>query len=347
MATLGWGIIGAGAIAKSFVEGLRSSTVSKLVAVASRAKAKADLFIADNAVPGARSHGSYEALLADSAVQAIYIATPHPQHAEWAVKAARAKKHILCEKPIALNHAQASIMVQAARDNNVFLMEAFMYRCHPQTARLVELIKSGAIGDVRLIQANFGFAAPFDPESRLFKNSLGGGGILDVGCYPVSMSRLIAGVALGQDFADPLDVKGTGHIGQTGVDEYATATLRFERDILATVAAAVAVELDNTVRIFGTQGHLVVPNPWVPAMTGGQTEIHLHRTGQAAETVTIRADHHLYAYEINAAAEAIRQGRTQAQSPAMSWADTLGNMKTLDAWRKTFSVTYEAEKHPV
>ncbi|MDB5320092.1 MAG: oxidoreductase domain protein [Phycisphaerales bacterium] len=346
MATLGWGIIGAGAIAKSFVEGLRSSSTGKLVAVASRAKAKADQFIADNAIAGARSHGSYEALLADPAVQAVYIATPHPQHADWAVKAARAKKHILCEKPIALNNAQAVAIVQAARENNVFLMEAFMYRCHPQTAKLVELIKSNAIGEVRLIQAAFGFAAPFDPKSRLFNNSLGGGGILDVGCYPVSMSRLIAGVALGHDFADPIDVKGMGHIGQTRVDEYATATLRFDRDILATVATAVAVELDNTVRIFGTQGHLFVSEPWVPAKTGGQTEIHLHRTGQALETITIRADRHLYAYEIDAAAEAIRHGRTQAHSPAMSWPDTLGNMKTLDAWRQSFGFAYEAEKNP-
>jgi predicted dehydrogenase len=346
MAKLSWGIIGAGAIAKSFVEGLRSSTASQLVAVASRSKAKADQFIADNAAAGAKSHGSYEALLADPAVQAVYIATPHPQHAEWAVKAARAKKHILCEKPIALNHTQASTIVQAARDNNVFLMEAFMYRCHPQTARIVELIKSGAIGDVRLIQASFGFAAPFDPQSRLYNNSLGGGGILDVGCYPVSMSRLIAGIATGRDFADPLEVKGTGHIGQTGIDEYAAATLRFDQGILANLATAVALEQDNTVRIFGTTGHLFVPHPWVPAKTGGQTEIHLHRTGQTAEAITIRADHHLYTYEIDAAAQAIQSGRTQAQSPAMSWPDTLGNMKTLDAWRASFGFVYDSEKNP-
>lgn len=346
MAKLSWGIIGAGAIAKSFVEGVRSSSTSKLVAVASRSKAKADQFIADNAAAGAKSYGSYEALLADTAVQAVYIATPHPQHAEWAIKAARAKKHILCEKPIALNHAQASIIVKAARDNNVFLMEAFMYRCHPQTARLVELIKSGTIGDVRLIQASFGFAAPFDPQSRLFKNGLGGGGILDVGCYPVSMSRLIAGVATGQDFADPIEVKGAGHIGQTGIDEYAAATLRFDQGILANLATAVALDMDNTVRIFGTAGHLFIPHPWVPAKTGGQTEIHLHRHGQTAETITIRADHHLYTYEVDTAAQAIRAGRTQAHSPAMSWPDTLGNMKTLDAWRASFNFAYESEKNP-
>jgi predicted dehydrogenase len=345
MAKIGWGIIGAGAIAKSFVEGLRSSRAGgQLVGVASRAKSKADRFIAENACTGARSHGSYEALLADPAVDAVYIATPHPQHAEWAVKAARAKKHILCEKPIALNHAQAASMVQAARENNVFLMEAFMYRCHPQTARLVELVKSNAIGEVRLIQAAFGFAAPFDPESRLFKNSLGGGGILDVGCYPVSMSRLIAGVALGRDFADPIDVRGCGHIGQTGVDEYASATLRFDGDILATLATAVALEMENSVRIFGTQGHLAVLDPWVPAKTGGQTEIHLHRSGHAAEAITVSAERHLYAYEIDAAAEAIRQGRTEAASPAMSWADTLGNMKTLDAWRGSFGFFYDSER---
>jgi predicted dehydrogenase len=244
-------------------------------------------------------------------------------------------------------------MIDAARDNGVFLMEAFMYRCHPQTARIVELIRSNAIGQVRLIQAAFGFCAPFNPDSRLFCNALAGGGILDVGCYPVSFSRLIAGVALGRDFADPIEVKGAAHLGQTGIDEYATAVLRFEGDILATVASAVRLEQDNTARIFGTEGHIFVPKPWVPAREGGTAEIILHHKGESPQTIAIEAERHLYAYEIDMVADGVERFRTaakgdpmrgQATSPAMTWDDTLGNIRTLDAWRASIGLLYDAER---
>src|SRR5947207_8248822 len=132
--------------------------------------------------------GSYDALLADAQVQAVYIATPHPLHAEWAIKSANARKHVLVEKPMGLNHAEAMAIVEAAIANDVFLMEAFMYRCHPQTRKLVQLLQSGAIGDVRVIHASFAFhwPKPWNPVSRLTSNALGGGGILDVGCYCTS-----------------------------------------------------------------------------------------------------------------------------------------------------------------
>jgi predicted dehydrogenase len=136
-------------------------------------------------------------------------------HAEWAIKTAEAGKHILCEKPLTLNYPQAMAVIEAAQRNDVFLMEAFMYRCHPQTAKLVELIKDRVIGDVRFIQASFSFHAGVNPESRLLNNALGGGGILDVGCYCTSMARLIAGAALGQRFAEPIEVgeRGDGFRG--------------------------------------------------------------------------------------------------------------------------------------
>ncbi len=146
-------------------------------------------------------------------MEAVYIATPHPMHADWALKAAKAGKHILCEKPLTMNHPDSARVVDAARRNRVFLMEAFMYRCHPQTARLVELIRKKCVGEVRLIQASFCFEAPVDVHHRLFNPRLGGGGILDIGCYPVSMARLIAGAVLGKPFAEPLEVKGTAVIG--------------------------------------------------------------------------------------------------------------------------------------
>ena len=188
---LSWGIIGTGGIAKTFAQGLIHSRTGKLIAVGSRDHSSAKSF-AEKFNP-ITAHGSYEALLADPDVQAVYISTPHPFHAEWCIKAARAKKHILCEKPLTLNYPEAMVVAEAARENKVFLMEAFMYRCHPQTAKLVDLIRSGEIGDVGVIQATFSFKGHFHSNGRLFSNELGGGGILDVGCYAMSIARLLAG----------------------------------------------------------------------------------------------------------------------------------------------------------
>jgi len=180
---LKWGIIGAGSIAKVFANGLRFAKSGELEAIASRTPGKADT-LAD-IFDVAKRYDSYEALLADEAIDAVYVSTIHPAHLEPVVMAAEAGKHILVEKPIAMNAAEARTMV--------FLMEAFMYRCHPQIAKMVELIQSGAIGDVLLIRSEFGFHAPFNATSRTYSNELGGGGIMDVGCYPASMVRLIAG----------------------------------------------------------------------------------------------------------------------------------------------------------
>src|ERR1700761_375516 len=235
---LSWGIIGAGGIAGTFAQGLAKSRTGKLVAVGSRSQEGADAF-AKKFGP-LRAHSSYEALLADPEVQAVYISTPHPMHAEWCIKAARAKKHILCEKPLTLNHAEAMVVAEAARENGVLLMEAFMYRCHPQMAKLVELIRSGAIGQVGVIQASFSFHAGFNPEGRLFKNELGGGGILDVGCYVTSISRLIAGAAQGKPFAEPLRLAGFANLHPDAkTDLYAVASAEFPGGILAQLATGV------------------------------------------------------------------------------------------------------------
>src|SRR5882724_823597 len=260
MNSLSWGILGTGRIAGIFAKQLSQSKTGKLAAVGSRSQASADKFTTEYRVP--RGHNTYEALLADSRVQAVYIATPHSLHAEWCLKAAKAGKHILCEKPLTLNHAEALAVVEAARRHNVFLMEAFMYRCHPQTAKLVELLREKATGEVRVIHASFGFHRDFNPEVRLFKNTLGGGGILDVGCYPVSASRLIAGIATGKPFADPVEVKGCGHFAPSGVDTWATALLKFPGDILASLATSVEVQQQNTLRICGSDGNIFVPAPW-------------------------------------------------------------------------------------
>jgi predicted dehydrogenase len=338
MNSLSWGILGTGRIAGVFARNLPQSKTGKLAAVGSRTQLSADRFGAEFGVP--RCHGSYEALLADPTVQAVYIATPHPMHAEWCIKAAKAGKHILCEKPLTLNHAEALTVIGAARRHNVFLLEAFMYRCHPQTLKLVELIREKSIGEVRIIQASFGFHREFDPNQRLFSNELGGGGILDVGCYTVSMSRLIAGVATGKPFAEPTEVNGCAHLATTGVDLWAIASMKFPGNILAALATSTQVQQENALRIFGSEGSIFVSQPWGPAREGGKATIQLERKGKSPEEIVIESPQPIYAVEADHVAAYIEK----RQSPSMTWDDSLGNMKALDRWRAAIGVVYQSEK---
>jgi predicted dehydrogenase len=340
--TLAWGILGTGAIARTFAQGLAKSRTGRLIAVGSRQPDTAGKFAQE--FGGITAHGSYEELLADPAVQAVYISTPHPSHAEWCIKAARAKKHILCEKPLAMNHAEAMVAAETAREHGVFLMEAFMYRCHPHTARLVELIRSGAVGEIGVIQATFSFKAVFDAESRLFKNELGGGGILDVGCYTVSIARLLAGAAQGKPFANPTKLTGFARLHpETRTDIYAVAAAEFPGGILGQLAAGVGLTQDTGVRVFGSEGSLHAPSPFVMAREGGSTSIYLHRGGAARpEEIVIQTDDYLYALEADSVGDAITRGKLE--SPHMTVADSLGNMAALDAWRQSVGLVYESEK---
>lgn len=339
---LRWGILSTGNIAKKFAQGAARSKGSVLQAVASRDIAKAQAFAKEFGV--ATAFGSYEAMLADKNVDAVYIATPHPLHAEWAIKCADAGKHILCEKPITLNHADTMTVIEAARRNDVFLMEAFMYRCNPQTKKLVELVKSGAVGEVREIRASFSFHAGFNAESRLFANKLAGGGIMDVGCYPVSAARLIAGAAQGKDFVDPIEVKAVGVLGQSNVDEYTCAVLKFPGNILAQVATAVALNQESVIVVYGAKGKIEVPSPWFcTGREGGSSKIIVTKYGEKApEEITVTTEQWLY--EIEADTVVAHLANRQALSPAMSWDDTLGNMRTLDLWREQIGLVYEGEK---
>lgn len=341
---LRWGILSTGRIAGIFARGLAASRAGRLVAVGSRTAESAARFAAEHGLGAAAAHGSYEALLADPAVEAVYIATPHPEHAVWVERAAAAGKHILCEKPAGMNLAEGRRMVAAARGAGVLFMEAFMYRCHPQTARLAALVREGAIGVPRLVQANFGFRADFNPASRLWNRELGGGGILDVGCYPMSLARLIAGAAAGgaEAFAEPVGLVAQGRMQpETGVDEFATAGLGFAGGLVAQIATGVGLGLENNARVYGTEGWLEVPHPWVITRGGGALTFRLHRRGAAEpETITTEAGN-IYGLEADAVAEALRGGGRAVA--AMTPEDTLGNLAALDRWRAALGLSYPAD----
>jgi predicted dehydrogenase len=338
-ARLRWGILGTGKIAHTFARALATSETGRLVGVASRAADRAAGFARAFGAP--RVHDRYQGLLEDSDIDAVYVATPHPSHARLAIQAARAGKHVLCEKPLGMNHSEVMTMVDAARRHGVFLMEAFMYRCHPQTERLVELVREGAIGRVKAIRATFSFEAPFDARSRLFDPDLGGGGILDVGCYPVSMARLVAGAANRAQVSEPTDVVGLGVLGESGVDEWASAVLKFPGDVLAMLSAGVRAAQDNDVRIFGSEGSIWVPQPWHPGRDGGTSEIHVQRSGRDAEIIAIHSERGVFALEADLFAESI-VGRT-ARFPAMTAEDSLGNAEALDRWRRAVGLACPSE----
>ena len=338
-----WGIIGPGSIAKAFRGGLEGSQHGVLAAIASRNPDRPGLA---GDFPGARIVHGYDALLADKDIDAVYIAVPHTGHAEWAIKAAAAGKHVLVEKPFALSAHEADAVFHAHRQAGTFAGEAFMYRLHPQVAKLLDLIKSGVIGDIRLIQSSFGFnMGRFQPEHRLFASALAGGGIMDVGCYPVSMARLLAGAAMGRPFADPVKVAGTASLNAEGTDDVAAATLTFANGILAQVSCAVMANLDNVLRIHGSQGRIEVPDFWFAGgnRDQGLGQIDVIKDGKT-ESISVNESAHVYSFEAEAASLAILAGRQEFDAPGMSWDDTLGNLRVLDKWRADAGIEFSVEK---
>ena len=334
-----WGILSTGRIAGVFAQGVRRSKTGQLAAVGSRTPASAREFARKYRIPSA--YGTYGELLKDPQVEAVYIAPPHPFHLKWAVKAAEAGKHILCEKPLTMNYPDTVKVVEAARRNRVFLMEAFMYRCHPQTAKLAELVRKKAVGELRLIQAVFCFDNNVELEHRLFNRRLGGGGILDIGCYPVSMARLLAGAAKGLPFAEPLEVKGTAWVGKKSkVDEIALATLKFPGGLLAELSCGIRVDRGHSmVHLYGSKGRLTVPSPWFAKWNAGTSYFLLQKSGSSKiQRLPVHCDRNLYTAEADTVAQCLRKGLRESR--AMSWADTLGNMKVLDLWRKSAGAYY-------
>ena len=338
-----WGLLATGAIAQAFATGVKQSETGALYAVASRDKKKARDFAGEFGAETA--YGSYEEMLADPEVDAVYVSTPHPMHVEWVLKSLEAGKHVVCEKPAGVNQWELQKMLALAAEKKLFFMEAYMYRCHPQTAKLVELVREGAIGRVCAIQAAFSFKSGFNPESRLWKNDLGGGGILDVGGYTTSIARLVAGAALGRDFADPVEVKGAAALGsETGIDMWASAVLKFEGGIVATCHTGVGLNQDNVVKIYGSDGSITLPQPYVADRSNPSDGKIVISRGGKEQTVDIPGKVTTYAHEADAAGRAILAGKTEAVAPAMSWADSLGNLRAQDAWRESAGLVYNYEK---
>jgi xylose dehydrogenase (NAD/NADP) len=259
------GVLGAAAIARQLIAGVASSTTVRVTTVASRDLAKAKQFAKESGIE--RACGSYKELLADPEIDAIYIPLPNALHAEWAIRAADAGKHVLCEKPLAMSRAEAVAMFEAARRNGVHLVEAFPYRAQPQTQKLRELIEAKAIGRIQTINSNFGVAFS-DPANIRLNAELGGGALLDAGSYAVSLVRLVAGER-------PARVNATSH-GFHGVDRTTVALLEFENGIFAQVSCSFATAYHRHALIAGDEGIIETTYLNHPPI-GGAPEIFLRR----------------------------------------------------------------------
>jgi len=344
-----WGIVGPGSIAHRFADQLPHSRTGRLVAVASRSIERARAFAdeyADAATTGIHSYGSYADLFADAEVDAVYIATVHTEHVRNAIDAARAGKHVVCEKPLAVNQAGVFAIVDAARTAGVYLAEGYMYRFHPQTAKLVELVRDGAIGDLQHVDASFTYAAQLPAEHRLMNPALAGGGILDVGGYPVSAARLLAGAAVGELFADPVSFTGRGTVGATGVDEWASASLAFRSGITAHVTCGTTIDVGSRIVLYGSAGRITVADPWLPSVTDGSS-IEIARVGAGVTAGLTTADAATIevpaAYQYALQADALAENMAAGQSAQMSWADSVGNARVLDQWRRAIRLRYPFE----
>jgi predicted dehydrogenase len=324
-----WGILGAGKIANKFASDLKLVADAELVAIGSRDKAKASAFAGQHAVQFI--FNDYESLATSPMVDAIYVATPHGFHYEHVMLCLQHKKAVLCEKAFALNSRQLQRMVDFARKQKVFLMEAFWTKFIPQYIAMMKIIRSGEIGEVKMIQADFGFKAPEPKAQRLYDPALGGGALLDIGIYPVFLAQSILG--------KPLEVQAMMTPYDTGVDEQCVMTLKFANGALAVLSSTFAVETPVEAMIAGTLGRIHMRDRFHNA--AGTIERALGK--DAAQPVEIEREEGFgYQYEARHVCECLRKGLTE--SPVMSLEDSLLLMETLDRIREACGIQYEVDK---
>jgi predicted dehydrogenase len=323
-----WGVLGAGRIARQFVAELASSKTGVLGAVASSDQARASSLTAG--FPGVTTYGGYAELLEDRTIDAVYIATLHPQHRGLIVAAAEAGKHILCEKPLTVTGPEAEEATDAVRACGVAMAEAMMYRFQPQTQLLRSILDEGQIGTPLHVDVSCAFAAEFDGRDRLFDSEAGGGAILDVGCYAMSFARMIAGWTVDDDAVQPLTLAANGHRAETGVDDWAVTDMTFPGGLTANVRTGTRVTDSSEARIYGSAGHVNVPNPWTPGKNGQRAYLIVTGVGDSEGRVVSSPSAPLFGAEIDAVWEA----RESGESSAISLRDSVATMHSLDRWRE-------------
>jgi len=296
---LNWGLLSTARINRALIPPLQVSKRNHLLAVGSRSQATADAYAKDKKIE--RAYSTYESLLADPDIDVVYNSLPNHLHAEWTIKAVEAGKHVLCEKPLALSLAEVDAIKTAAQKHKRVVAEAFMYRHHPQTLKVQEIVKNGSLGAVKLVRGSFTFVISRDGDVRL-NPDWGGGSIWDVGCYPISYTRAVLG-------EEPLEVFGWQVTGPTGIDETFVGQMRFGGDIYAQFDSSFAIPFHSFMEIIGSEGTLNIPRPFKP---GINENIYLTR-GETTETIKVKGQE-LYIGEVEDMTDAILFGRNSLVS---------------------------------
>ncbi len=306
-----WGIISTALINRLVIPPAQASDKVDLVAVASRDQARAEEYAREWGIE--RHYGSYEALLEDPEIEAVYISLPNSLHCHWSIQALEAGKHVLCEKPMTRREAEVAEAFDVAERTGRFLMEAFMYRHHPQTRKVQELVASGAIGDLRVVRTAFSFSLDDATNVRL-RADVDGGGLMDVGCYCVSGCRLVAG--------EPEHVFGEQVTGPTGVDVVFAGTMRFAGDVVGQFDCGLSLPSRDELEVMGSEGSLFLDDPW----HAREPVIELRRDDDRVERIEVeRADS--YGLELENLSDAIR-GRGE---PLLGRDDAVGQARAIEA----------------
>jgi predicted dehydrogenase len=305
-----WGILSTADINKKLLAGAAESDDVDVVAIGSRDLQRAEEFARSWNIP--RAYGTYEELLADPDVEAIYIPLPNTMHSEWSIKAMEAGKHVLCEKPFSRHIGDVERAFDAADATGMHLSEAFMYRHHPQTARLAEIVASGAIGELRVIRSVFSYSL-YDADNIRLRTDVEGGALMDVGCYCISGARLLGG--------EPESVVGAAHIGSSGTDWVFAGMMRFPGDVVALFDCGTSLPNRDELEAIGTEGSAFLDDPW----HCGTPVIELRRN-DASERIEIEAANP-YRLELEDLNAAIRGER----APLLGRDDAMGQVRAIDA----------------
>ncbi|TDC02446.1 Gfo/Idh/MocA family oxidoreductase [Micromonospora fluostatini] len=318
-----WGILATGNIAAQFAEDLRLVPGAELVAVGSRTLAGAEAFAARHGVE--RAYGSWAELAADSDLDVVYVATPHSAHFEATRTCLDAGRAVLVEKPFTLDLADSTTLVEAARTRGTFLMEAMWMRCNPLIRRICDMVADGAIGTLTTVQADFGLGGPFPPESRMRAKALGGGALLDLGVYPVSLAHLLLGV--------PQHVRSWAKISPEGVDENTGIVFGYDSGAVATLSCGIVGQTPVRAVLGGTTGRIELADPFFRPY-----EATVHRAGAEPETIVVEPVGSGYQYEAIEVQRCLAEGLTE--SPLVPHSTTLEVMSLLDTIRAQIGVTY-------
>jgi len=325
--------MGTGNIARQFAAGVNASDLCRLTAVGSRTQASAQKFADEFGLKNV--HASYEALIADPDVHAIYVSLPNTMHHEWTIRSLEAGKHVLCEKPLACSAPEAVEMFATARRCGLTLVEAFMYRAHPQTRAVLDTIASGEIGQVKLVRTSFCYRVRQWQGNVRFDPSLAGGALMDVGCYCIDFSNLIAG-------GEPVEVRSVARMHESGVDEQTTVAMKYASGVTAEFTCGMMVQQDNTAHICGDEGYITIGWPWKPSPGNAKFDVRrsipprqdaTQKIGAAIErTIEVPVTQPLYAIEADEFARVIGGHSMPFVSPEQS----IATARVIDQIRASF-----------